>query len=61
MTAYWLAKQEPTAYSWSDLERDGATEWNGVHNALALRHLRSMAEGDLSCSTTRATNARASG
>jgi len=42
----WLLKEEPTHYSWSDLVRDGRTEWNGVHNALALRHLRGMAPGD---------------
>ena len=47
MSAYWLVKQEPSAYSWADLEKEGETEWNGVHNALALRHLRSMAVGDL--------------
>jgi predicted RNA-binding protein with PUA-like domain len=42
----WLIKEEPDHYSYSDLERDGRTEWNGVHNALALRHLREMAVGD---------------
>jgi predicted RNA-binding protein with PUA-like domain len=47
MAAYWLVKQEPTAYSWSDLEKERETEWNGVHNALALRHLRAMGVGDL--------------
>lgn len=47
MAAHWLVKQEPSAYSWTDLETEGETEWNGVHNALALRHLRSMAVGDL--------------
>jgi predicted RNA-binding protein with PUA-like domain len=47
VVGYWLVKQEPSAYSWSDLERDGETEWDGVHNALALRHLREMRVGDL--------------
>ncbi len=47
MVAHWLVKQEPTGYSWSDLARDGETEWDGVHNALALRHLRAMVPGDL--------------
>ena len=42
----WLVKEEPSHYSWADLERDGRTEWDGVHNALALRHLKSMAPGD---------------
>ncbi len=44
--AYWLVKQEPTSYSYDRLVRDGATEWDGVHNALALRHLRAMRPGD---------------
>lgn len=44
--AYWLVKQEPSGYSYSDLVREGRTRWDGVHNALALRHLRSMRPGD---------------
>ncbi|MGD0249638.1 MAG: EVE domain-containing protein [Thermoplasmata archaeon] len=44
--AYWLLKEEPDHYSWSDLVRDGSTDWTGVHNALALQHLRRMAPGD---------------
>jgi predicted RNA-binding protein with PUA-like domain len=44
--AHWLLKEEPTHYAWADLVRDGATRWDGVHNALALRHLRSMAVGE---------------
>ncbi|MGA9839369.1 MAG: EVE domain-containing protein [Thermoplasmata archaeon] len=44
--AYWLAKSEPGVYSYSDLEREHRTEWNGVHNALALQHLKRMAPGD---------------
>jgi predicted RNA-binding protein with PUA-like domain len=45
--AYWLLKTEPQEYSYSDLERDGSTVWNGVKNNLALKHLRTMAAGDL--------------
>jgi predicted RNA-binding protein with PUA-like domain len=44
--AYWLAKSEPGAYSYADLERDGETEWNGVHNAAALQYLKRMRPGD---------------
>jgi predicted RNA-binding protein with PUA-like domain len=44
--AHWLAKSEPSVYSYSDLERDGRTEWNGVHNPLALQHLKRMRPGD---------------
>lgn len=43
--AHWLVKEEPTHYSYADLARDGGTEWNGVHNALALRHLKAMRPG----------------
>jgi len=42
----WLFKTEPTAYSWSDLEREGRAVWDGVKNALALRHLAAVAEDD---------------
>jgi predicted RNA-binding protein with PUA-like domain len=42
----WLVKEEPTHYAFADLARDGKAEWNGVHNALALRHLKTMRPGD---------------
>jgi predicted RNA-binding protein with PUA-like domain len=42
----WLFKEEPTHYSFGDLERDGATAWSGVRNALAQKHLRSVKKGD---------------
>jgi predicted RNA-binding protein with PUA-like domain len=44
--ARWLLKEEPTHYSFGDLVRDGTVEWDGVRNALALRHLRSFHSGD---------------
>ncbi|RCJ18412.1 ubiquinol-cytochrome C reductase [Nostoc minutum NIES-26] len=44
---YWLLKTEPEDYSYFDLERDGSTIWDGVNNALALKHLRTMLPGDL--------------
>ncbi|HLM92062.1 MAG TPA: EVE domain-containing protein [Thermoplasmata archaeon] len=44
--AHWLVKQEPSSYSYPDLEREGRTRWDGVHNALALQHLRAMRPGD---------------
>ena len=44
--AYWLFKQEPSSYSYSQLERDGKTVWDGVANNLALKHLRSVRKGD---------------
>ncbi|MDZ7959324.1 MAG: EVE domain-containing protein [Aulosira sp. DedQUE10] len=45
--AYWLLKTEPDNYSYSDLERDRSTVWDGVNNPLALKHLRTMLIGDL--------------
>ncbi len=42
----WLVKEEPTHYSFDDLERDGGTSWTGVRNPLAQKHLRSIATGD---------------
>ena len=44
--AYWLLKTEPDCYSWADLARDKSTVWDGVSNALALKHIRSMKKGD---------------
>lgn len=44
--AYWLLRSEPDAYSWDDLVRDGATEWNGVRNYTARNFLKDMAVGD---------------
>jgi predicted RNA-binding protein with PUA-like domain len=44
--ARWLFKQEPSCYSYDDLERDGQTAWDGVTNALALIHLRKVQAGD---------------
>ena len=44
--ARWLMKSEPHVYSWSDLVRDGGTEWDGVRNNAARLHLRAMRKGD---------------
>ena len=44
--AYWLLKTEPDCYAWDDLVRDKRTVWDGVSNALALKHMRSMQQGD---------------
>src|SRR5438067_10971670 len=43
---YWLVKQEPSAYSWDDLLRDGKTSWPGVRNLTARNNLRAMRVGD---------------
>jgi predicted RNA-binding protein with PUA-like domain len=44
--AHWLMKSEPESYSWSDLVRDGGTEWDGVRNNAARLHLKAMKKGD---------------
>jgi predicted RNA-binding protein with PUA-like domain len=44
--AYWLFKQEPSSYSYTDLEKDGNTTWDGVKNNLALKHLKTVRKGD---------------
>jgi len=44
--AYWILRSEPDAYSWDDLVRDGATEWNGVRNYTARNFLKDMQPGD---------------
>jgi predicted RNA-binding protein with PUA-like domain len=43
---YWLVKQEPSAYSWSDFVEDGKTSWTGVRNFTARNNLRVMSVGD---------------
>lgn len=43
---YWLVKSEPEAYAWSDLVRDGRTDWTGVRNYQARNHLKAMRPGD---------------
>jgi len=45
-TQYWLVKSEPDAYAWTDLVRDGRTDWTGVRNYQARNHLKTMRPGD---------------
>ena len=42
----YLLKSEPDQYSFSDLQRDGETIWDGVTNPVALNNLRAMNAGD---------------
>ena len=42
----WLVKEEPTHYSFVDLQRDGRTSWSGVRNPVAQKNLRSMQKDD---------------
>ena len=49
MTNYWLVKQEPSGprgYNFSTLQKEKTTVWDGVHNNLALKHMRNMKIGD---------------
>lgn len=43
---YWLVKQEPSVYNFDLLEKEKKTVWDGVHNNLALKHMRAMKKGD---------------
>jgi len=43
---YWLVKQEPSVYNYDKLVKEKKTVWDGVHNNLALKHIRSMKKGD---------------
>jgi predicted RNA-binding protein with PUA-like domain len=50
MVNYWLAKQEPSGprgYNFQTLKKNKKTVWDGVHNNLALKHMRNMKSGDL--------------
>jgi predicted RNA-binding protein with PUA-like domain len=44
--ALWLFKQEPEEFSYADLVERGTATWDGVTNALALKHLRNTNVGD---------------
>ena len=46
MPAYWILKTEPSTYSFDRLVSERRAVWDGVTNALALKHIRSMAKGD---------------
>ena len=42
----YLLKTEPSEYSFADLQREQTTNWDGVSNPVALKHLREMKPGD---------------
>jgi predicted RNA-binding protein with PUA-like domain len=46
MKSFWLVKQEPSSYSWSDFVAEGQTSWTGVRNYAARNNLRKMRKGD---------------
>ena len=46
MKSFWLVKQEPSSYSWSDFIGEDHTSWTGVRNYAARNNLRRMRRGD---------------
>jgi predicted RNA-binding protein with PUA-like domain len=46
MPSFWILKTDTDTYPFARLEREGRTVWDGVSNALALKHIRAMAPGD---------------
>ena len=46
MANYWILKTDADTYPFEQLERERRAVWDGVSNALALKHIRSMAKGD---------------
>lgn len=44
--AFWILKTDADTYPFDLLQREQRTVWDGVTNALALKHIRSMAAGD---------------
>src|SRR5271169_3011974 len=45
MSQDYLLKTEPSEYSFADLLRDAATDWEGVSNPTAVKNLREMSPG----------------
>ena len=46
MAHYWILKTDTDTYPFDQLVRERRAVWDGVTNALALKHIRSMAKGD---------------
>jgi predicted RNA-binding protein with PUA-like domain len=46
MPNYFLAKTEPSAFSIDDLEREGVTNWDGVHSHQAINFIKTWKIGD---------------
>lgn len=42
----WLVKQEPSAYSFAQFQKEKVTAWTGVRNFQARNNLRAMQKGD---------------
>src|SRR5215475_7756068 len=46
MKNFWLVKQEPSSYSWSNFVAERETSWTGVRNFAARNNLWKMQKGD---------------
>ena len=46
MTAHWLVKTEPDAFSWDQQAASPFEPWTGVRNHTAKAHLKAMRKGD---------------
>jgi predicted RNA-binding protein with PUA-like domain len=46
MPNYWILKTDADTYPFDRLVSERRAVWDGVSNALALKHIRSMAKGD---------------
>ena len=42
----WILKTDSDVYPFEQLERERRAVWDGVSNAVALKHIRSMTAGD---------------
>lgn len=45
--SFWLMKTEPGTYSFSQLLKDGKTNWSGVRNFQARNNLNAIKKGDI--------------
>jgi predicted RNA-binding protein with PUA-like domain len=43
--SWYLLKTEPSEYSFSDLQKDKKTTWDGVTSPAAVKHMREMKAG----------------
>ncbi len=46
MANFWILKTDTDTYPFDQLVRERRAVWDGVTNALALKHIRGMAKGD---------------
>jgi len=46
--AFWLLKTEPSVYSYTNLERDKITVWDGVTSPGGLFQIKQVKKGDVS-------------